>query len=344
MTPPLVDGLVRRWLDGCDWRATEARLNRFPQVVTVIDGQRVHAVHRRSSRPGASALVLLHGWPSTFVEFHRVIDALAEPEDPAAPAFHVIAPSLPGYGFSGPVREAGWGATRIARAVLELVGRLGYDRCTTHGGDNGYQIAAAMGRLAPDRVRGVHLNLGGVGLAGLHRDEPPADDAEAAALAKYREFVQDKSAYALLNATRPQTLSYALTDSPVGQLAWVAEKFTAWADPEHPVDPDDVLTTASIYWFTRTAASSARFYQVEYTANRPAGTGPAAERTFVDVPTAIAAFPHEIVPPVRRWAQERYNVVRWVDMPRGGHFAALETPDLLIDALRGFAAELGLRA
>lgn len=340
VTVDVMRRLVDRWLDGFDWRAREEELNGFPQIVTEIDGQRIHAVHVRSSRTDAVPLLLLHGWPSTFVEFHRVIRELADPADPAQPAFHVVAPSLPGYGFSGPIRERGWGAHRMARAFAELMHRLDYDDYLAHGGDNGYHIAAAIGRVDPEHVAGLHLNLGGVGLTGAHRDEAPGDAAEELAHRRYGEFVRDKSAYAQLNATRPQTLAYALTDSPIGQLAWIAEKFTAWVDPTSPIDDDDILTTASIYWFTRTAASSARFYGEEYTANRAPGTGPALERSFVRTPTAVASFPFEIVPPVRRWAEEHYNIVRWAELPAGGHFSALERPDLLIGALRGFAAQL----
>lgn len=340
VTVDVMRRLVNRWLHEFDWREQERSLNDLPQCATEIDGQRIHAVHRRSSRVDAIPIILLHGWPSTFVEFRRVIDDLAEPEDQSQPAFHVVAPSLPGYGFSGPIRELGWGAHRMARAFAELMRRFGYSSYLAHGGDNGYHIAAALGRVDPDHVLGVHLNLGGVGLTGAHRDEPAADEIEERAHRRYLEFVRDKSAYAQLNATRPQTLSYALSDSPIGQLAWIAEKFTAWVDPASPVDDDDVLTTASIYWFTRTAASSARFYGEEFTANKPAGTGAAADRTFVDVPTAVASFPYEIVPPVRRWAEEHYDIVRWVEVPAGGHFSALERPDLLLDVLRGFAGQL----
>ncbi|MBB3665562.1 pimeloyl-ACP methyl ester carboxylesterase [Prauserella sediminis] len=332
--------LLVRWRDGYDWRAEEAELNRFPQVVTEVDGQRLHAVHRPSPRQDAHPLVLLHGWPSTVAEFRYVIDELAEPDDPARPAFHVVVPSLPGFGFSGPLREGGWGAHRMARAIDELLRRLGINRYLAHGGDAGYQVAAALGRVAPERVAGVHLNLGGVGLAGRHRTDEPADEQEALALRRYAEYVQDGSAYALLNATRPQTVAYGLADSPIGQLAWIAEKFMAWADAASPVAQDDVLTTASIYWFTETAASSARFYGEEYTPNRPPGTGPALERTYVDVPTAVSSFPGEIVPPIRRWAEEHYRIVRWTEHPAGGHFSALERPDLLVEALRGFAAQV----
>lgn len=341
ITVEAMQALVARWRDGYDWRVEEAALNRFPQIVTKCAGQRLHAVHVVSSRVGAQPLVLMHGWPSTVAEFRYVLDDLAEPRDPAQPAFHVVAPSLPGFGFSGPLHEGGWGATRMARAIDELMRRLGYDRYLAHGGDVGYQVAAALGRVVPDRVAGIHLNLGGVGLAGQHRADPPADEHEALALRRYAEYVRDGSAYALLNATRPQTVAYGLSDSPLGQLAWVAEKFMSWTDAASPVAHDDILTAACIYWFTETAASSARIYGEEYTPNRPAGTGPALDRTFVTVPTAVAAFPGEIVPPVRRWAEGLYRIVRWTDQPAGGHFAALEQPDLLLEALRGFAAQLG---
>jgi epoxide hydrolase len=300
----------------------------------------VHAMHRPSSRPGAVPLVLLHGWPSTVAEFSLVVDELAEPADPAAPAFHVVAPSLVGYGFSAPVRERGWGAHRTARALAELVRRLGYTGYLAHGGDSGYQVAAALARVDTANVAGIHLNLGGIGLAGRHRADEPRDAVEKEALARYADYVRDKSAYALLHATRPQTLAYGLADSPVGQLAWIAEKLLDWVDPAYPLPIDYVLTTASLYWFTETTASAARFYQEEYSANRPADAELARERTYVTVPTAVAAFPHEIVPPVRAWAEELYNVVRWIDMPAGGHFSAVERPDLVVAALRGFAEQL----
>jgi pimeloyl-ACP methyl ester carboxylesterase len=339
ITVPAMRTLVERWLTGFDWRAQEADLNRFPQVVTQVDGQRLHAVHRPSPRPGARPLVLLHGWPSTFTEYRRVIDELAEPSEAGAPAFHVVVPSLPGYGFSGPLRDRGWGARRMAAAIAALMGRLGYSGYLAHGGDNGYIVSGALARVDRANVAGIHLNLGGVGLAGLHRDEPPADEPERVAIERYQAFTSDKSGYALLNATRPQTVAYALSDSPIGQLAWIAEKFTDWADPGCPVPADEILTVASIYWFTNTSASAARYYQEEFTANRPAADAP-PDRTFVDVPTAVASYPHEIVPPVRRWAQDRYNIVRWVELPAGGHFSALERPDLVLRTLRGFARQL----
>lgn len=329
--------LVARWTSDFNWRTAQTQLNQLPQILTEIAGQRLHAVHRRSPRADAIPLLLLHGWPSTFAEFRHIIDDLAEPGDPGVPAFHVVVPSLPGFGFSTPVREHGWGAARIAQALAELMHRLGYPRYLAHGTDAGYQVAAAIGRVDEAHVAGIHLNLGGVGLAGLHRDQPPRDDQERQALLRYTDYVRDKSAYALLNATRPQTVAYALTDSPVGQLAWIAEKYFDWSDPQSHIPDDDVLIAASIYWFTRTALSSARFYQEEYTANRP---DRAQGRTFVRVPTAVSSFPYEIVPPVRRWAAEQYNIVRWTDMIAAGHFSALERPDLIIEALRGFAGQL----
>jgi pimeloyl-ACP methyl ester carboxylesterase len=333
MDPATVRALVARWRDGFDWRAQEADLNRFPQVVTEIDGTRVHALDVRASRADAPTVLLLHGWPSSVAEFRRVIEPLADPAEGAGPACHVVVPSLPGFGFSGPTPDRGWGTRRIAAALAELMARLGHGRYVPHGGDVGYAVAADLARLDPAHVPGIHLHLGGVGLAAMHRHESPADAVDERAFAQYDAYLGDKSAYAHLQSTRPQTLAYALTDTPVGQLAWVAEKFHEWADPANPVAADDVLTTASIYWFTRTAGSSARFYQESY---RDRGV----PQPYLDVPTGVAAFPHEIVVPLRRWAEQQYRITHWVDMPEGGHFAALETPGLVLDGLRRFVATL----
>jgi pimeloyl-ACP methyl ester carboxylesterase len=242
-------------------------------------------------------------------------------------------PSLPGFGFSGPTSDRGWTTGRMAEALATLMARLGHDRYVPHGGDMGYALAAELGRRDPVHVAGIHLHLGGVGLAAMHRHEPPSDPAEERAFTQYDAYVSDKSAYAHLQSTRPQTLAYALTDTPVGQLAWIAEKFHEWADPDHPVPADDVLTTAAIYWFTRTAGSAARFYQESY---RDRGRA----QPFVDVPTGVASFPHEIVVPVRRWAERHYRITHWIDMPDGGHFAALETPGLVLEGLRTFLRTL----
>jgi pimeloyl-ACP methyl ester carboxylesterase len=194
-------------------------------------------------------------------------------------------------------------------------------------------VAAELSRVDPEHVAGVHLHLGGVGLAAMHRHEVPRDEADARAFAQYDAYLGQEQGYAVLQSTRPQTLAYALTDTPAGQLAWVAEKFHNWADPAHPVPADDVLTTAAIYWFTRTAGSSARYYQEAY---RDRGV----PQPFVDAPTGVVAFPHEIVTPLRHWAEQQYRITRWVEMPEGGHFSALEVPGLVLDGIRGFLASL----
>jgi pimeloyl-ACP methyl ester carboxylesterase len=334
--PATMRSLVTRWREGFDWRAQEADLNRHPQVVTEIDGARVHAIDARSTRAEADAaptVLLLHGWPSTVAEFRRVVAPLTDPADGAGPACHVVVPSLPGFGFSGPTPERGWGTNRMARALAELMARLGHDRYVPHGGDVGYAVAAELSRVDPEHVAGVHLHLGGVGLAAMHRHEVPRDEAEARAFAQYDAYLGQEQGYAVLQSTRPQTLAYALTDTPAGQLAWVAEKFHNWADPAHPVPADDVLTTAAIYWFTRTAGSSARYYQEAY---RDRGV----PQPFVDAPTGVVAFPHEIVTPLRHWAEQQYRITRWVEMPEGGHFSALEVPGLVLDGIRGFLASL----
>ena len=330
MDPTALEGLVDRWLHDYDWRAVERQLNRFPQIITTIDGQDIHAVVVRSERADAIPLMLVHGWPSTFAEFVKVIDQLASPRDPDTPAFHVVVPSLPGYGFSGPTNERGWNSTRVAPAFAELMRRLGFSRYVPHGADIGFHVASDMAIADPENVAAIHLNLGGVSQARKHLQEPTRTPQEAHAKERSTQYSTDKSGYAFLQSTRPQTLAYLVTDSPVAQLAWVGEKFHEWTDPDNPVSADDVLTAASIYWLTRTAGSAARFYQDGYGAKMP-------PRGFVTTPTGVSVWPHDIVPALRHWTEDDYNVTYWADMPAGGHFAALEVPDLLIGTLRDFA-------
>jgi len=330
MDPTALQALVDRWLHHYDWRAVERDLNKLPQIVTTIDGQDVHSVVVRSERPDAIPLLLIHGWPSTFAEFVKVIDDLTAPREPDAPAFHVVAPSLPGYGFSGPTRERGWNSTRVAPAFAELMRRLGFTRYVPHGADIGFHVASDMAHADPENVAAIHLNLGGVSQARKHAADPTTTAAEAHAKERSALYATDKSGYAFLQSTRPQTLAYLVTDSPVAQLAWVAEKFHEWTDPDSPVSMDDVLTAVSIYWFTKTAGSAARFYQDGYGARMP-------PRGYVECPTGVSVWPHDIVPALRHWTELDYNVTYWADMPAGGHFAALEVPDLMVDTLRSFA-------
>jgi pimeloyl-ACP methyl ester carboxylesterase len=323
-----VRALAERWRDGYDWRAWEARLNAWPQIVTEIDGTTVHAAHVRSPEPGALALVISHGWPGSIAEFLDVMGPLTDPRahggDPAD-AFHVVAPSLPGFAFSGPARDTGWSPRRIAGAFAVLMERLGHERYGAQGGDWGSAISRWLGADHPDRVAGVHLNM--LSGASPREDDGTLTAAERERMAQATAFATEGSGYYAIQSTRPQTLAYALTDSPVGQLAWVAEKFEAWTDA--PLAADAVLTQASIPWFTGTAGSSAQIYLEQV---RAGGRGGVIE---VEVPVGIAVFPKDIAPPVRRFVKG-LNIVRWTEMPRGGHFAAMEEPELLVEDIRAF--------
>jgi pimeloyl-ACP methyl ester carboxylesterase len=305
--------LVERWRTDYDWRVHEAALNAYPQFVTEIDGQRVHFLHVRSANPDALPLVLLHGWPGSVLEFLDMIEPLTD-------RFHLVIPSIPGFGFSGVTGERGWDLRRIARAFAELMTRLGYPRFGAHGGDWGSGVARALGAEAPDRVVGVHINyLPTPGpTAGLS-----APDRER--VERTMAFAANRPGYQVLHATRPQTVSYALTDSPVGQLAWIAEKFTEWVDPASTISDDVLLTDVSIYWFTRTAGSSARLA-------KEGGAGVASR-----VPLGVAVLPHDIVQSVRPLAERDHDIRHWSELPRGGHFAALEVPaELAADVIAFF--------
>ena len=324
--------LASYWRDDYDWRVHEARLNGFDQFVTTIDGARVHFLHVRSAAAGAMPLIITHGWPGSVVEFMNVIGPLT---DPAAfggspgDAFHLVVPSIPGYGFSGVTVERSWDVRRVAGAWAVLMERLGYQRYGAQGGDWGSSISRELGRLVPSRLAGVHLNT----LFPYVRDEP-ADltPTERARLEALREFQATGSGYFTLQSTKPQTLAYGLTDSPAGQLAWIAEKFGAWTDGGLPgaVDRDQLLTNVTLYWLTGTAGSSARLY---YETARSRAWGPAARST---VPTGVAVFPREIAPPIRRFAEQTETIVHWSEFDRGGHFAAMEEPDLLVGDVRDF--------
>ncbi len=328
-----VQGLAEYWRTGYDWRVYEARLNAFDQFTTTIDGQNVHFLHVRSAEPGALPLIITHGWPGSIVEFMNVIGPLTDPKahsgDPAD-AFHLVVPAIPGYGFSGPTRERGWNVRRIAQAWAALMGRLGYVRYGAQGGDWGSSISRELGIIAPEHLIGVHLNM----LTPYAADEP-ADltDEDRARIETLRRFRSTGSGYGAIQSTRPQTLAYGLTDSPAGQLAWIAEKFGEWTDdglPDQAVDRDQLLTNVTLYWLTATAGSSARLY---YEAARSGGWGPPAAST---VPTGVAVFPKEIAKPVRRLAELSNHIVHWAEYDRGGHFAAMEVPDLLVGDVRDF--------
>jgi epoxide hydrolase len=339
--------LADYWRTGYDWRAAEARLNRYPQFVTTIDGAQVHLLHVRSPEPDATALLLTHGWPGSVAEFTEVIGPLTDPRayggDPAD-AFHVVAPSIPGFGFSGPVTEPGWDLLRIARAWAQLMGRLGYERYVPQGGDIAAGISLALAGLDAAHVPGVHVNF----LLTPPPDDPAAlaalGAADRARLALMGRFVDDGSGYMKLQATRPQTLAYALTDSPVGQLAWVVEKFFAWsgaaAASEEALSWDQMLTQATISWLTATAGSSAGYYY-EIADLLPTAATPPPPAPPLVAPLGVGVYPADLALPIRAFAAAPFpNIVQWREHDRGGHFAAMQQPALFVDDLREFARTL----
>jgi epoxide hydrolase len=338
--------LAAYWRDGYDWRKHEARLNEHPQFTTTIDGQPIHFLHIRSPEPEALPLILTHGWPGSIVEFLSVIGPLADPRahggDPGD-AFHLVIPSLPGYGLSGPTREPGWTTDRIAVAWAELMARLGYRRYGAQGGDWGAFVSPELGRIDPEHVVGVHVNAATIGFIPLGGVDPEDlatfTDAEKARLDRLNRFMSDQYGYFQIQATRPQTLAYGLTDSPVGQLAWIVEKFKEWTDasaalPEDAVDRDHLLTNVSIYWFTATAGSSANLYYETY--HDPSLWAPAERGT---VPTGVAVSLTADVA-VRKIAERDHNIVHWSEFERGGHFAAMEAPEFLVGDVRTFFRRL----
>jgi epoxide hydrolase len=331
--------LVEYWRTAYDWRVHEAHLNEFPQFTTTIDGQNVHFLHVRSPEPGALPLIITHGWPGSVVEFMNIIGPLTDPArhggDPAD-AFHVVAPSLPGFAFSGPTHEAGWNTGRVAHAWAELMNRLGYQRYGAQGGDTGAIVSPELGRIDPAHVIGVHVNNLGTFPSGDPAELTGLSDADQARLAYLERYGKEMIGYAIIQATRPQTLAYALTDSPAGQLAWIIEKFKEWTDPaaklpEDAIDRDLILTDVSVYWLTGTAGSAARIY---YEGARTWGQAP--ERS--GVPTGVAVFPTDTT--IRRLAERDHNIVHWSEFDRGGHFAAMEAPDLLLRDVREFFRQL----
>jgi epoxide hydrolase len=329
-----LQGIVARW-QAYDWRAWEARLNAYPQYTTRIDEQTIHFLHVRSPEPDALPLILTHGWPGSVAEFLPVLGPLTDPAsyglDPRD-AFHVVAPSVPGHGFSVPLETAGWDHWRIARAWSSLMSQLGYQRYGAQGGDTGSVVSPLLGYVDPSHVVGVHINGGLAFPPVLPGDLEHLTDVERDRLAAAERLREVGTGYAELQGTRPQTVSFGLSDSPVGQLAWILEKFWEWTDParalpEDAVDLDHLLTDASIYWFTNTSASSANLYYENRVAAdealEPSG-----------VPTGVAVFPTD--PAIRRVLDRRHRIVHWSEFGRGGHFAALEAPDLLVDDIRSF--------
>lgn len=328
------------WAEHYDWRRREALLNRFAQFTTEIDGVAIHFLHVRSPHPEAMPLIVTHGWPGSIVEFQKVIGPLTNPTahgGRAADAFHLVCPSLPGFGFSAKPTTAGWGVDRIASAWAGLMDRLGYPHYGAQGGDWGSAITTALGAQDPVHCTGIHITLA-MGVRPNVEGEPSWEEARALrGIAYYQDW---DSGYSRQQSTRPQTVGYGLTDSPSGQAAWILEKFWAWTDcdgnPENVLGRDELLDNVMLYWATATAtaASSARLYWQSF------GPGRRAIHK-VTIPTGVAVFPKEIVPPVRRWLEGTYTDIRhWSEMPKGGHFAAFEQPEAFVRDVRDFFGKL----
>jgi epoxide hydrolase len=322
-----VKELVEYWRTDYDWRAWEAKLNEHPQFTTEIDGQNIHFLHVRSPDPDALPLILTHGWPNSVVEYLDLIGPLTDPSAHGADpddAFHVVIPSLPGFGFSGPTTETGWDAQRIARAWTELMRRLGYDRYGAHGNDAGAIVAPIQGRLDPDHVVGVHVTQ----IFSFPSGDPSEFEGLTQEELQYLGFLQsfvDRAIHDKAQAAQPQTLAHALADSPAGQLAWSGQLF---GPPGKALSADQILTNASIYWLTNTAASAGRFYYENARAENP------AEPTTVPIGLASFAFDFR---PIRKFAERDHkNIVSWNEFDRGGHWGAHDASDLLTGDIRQF--------
>ena len=341
-----IQSLVRYWLSAYDWRRHERYLNRFAQFTTEIDDARIHFLHVRSSEPGATPLLLVHGWPGSVVEFLEVIGPLTEPSAhgaPGSPAFHVVIPSLPGHCLSGPLHHPGWTHVRIANAFATLMARLNYHRYGIQGGDSGAFIAPDIGRLHPEQVTGVHVNALVTFPSGDPTEFASLTEAERTRVARLKHYKEEMMGYAQIQGTRPQTISYGLTDSPIGQLAWIVEKFKEWSDPatnfaEDPLNRDIILTNSSLYWFTRTAGSSANLYYENL--HQPNAWAPKQRSS---VPTGVlVSLTRDVA--VRRFAEREHNITYWSESSIGGHFFALEQPFLFVQSVRTFFRSLEAEA
>ncbi len=330
--------LAAYWADGYDWRAEEATLNAIPQVLTEIDGQTFHVLHARSPEPAALPLVISHGWPGSIVEFLKVIGPLSDPRahggDPAD-AFHVVAPSLPGFAFSTPLRDAGWGLALATAAVATLMERLGYRRYGAHGSDIGSGVANGLAGLEPEKVVGVHTAIDRAAAALVGELLPMPDgltEAERTRLDEIKQESADNWGYFHMQSTRPQTLAFGLDDSPAFQLAWIAEMFATWTNRAHAlpgaaVDRDQLLTNVSLYWFTGSGGSSANMYWEN-------AHGGGVWTIGAPVPAGMAVFNSE--PLMRRLFNSRDTLAHYSEFEAGGHFPAMEAPDLLVGDLRAF--------
>jgi epoxide hydrolase len=326
-----VQDVCAYWAEKYDWRARESRLNRFPQFKTELDGVDIHFIHACSPHANAMPLVITHGWPGSIVEFHKVIEPLTNPTahgGDAHDAFHVVCPSLPGYGFSGKPQRSGWNVQRIARAWSRLMPRLGYRRYAAQGGDWGAMVTTCIGIQDPDNCLGIHLNM------PIAPPDPATlgdlTEREKSALAGMQHYNDWDSGYSKQQSTRPQTVGYALTDSPAGQAAWILEKFWSWTDcdghPENVLTRDELLDNVMLYWLPGNAASSARLYWESFRT-------PPMEP--ISIPVGCSIFPKEIFRTSRRWAEKRFSrLVHFNELAKGGHFAAFEQPETLVREVR----------
>jgi len=337
--------LITYWAEDFDWRAQERQINAFDHYKTMIDGLDIHFIHQRSPVESATPLLISHGWPGSFLEFMKVIGPLTDPVaygGNAEDAFHVVVPSVPGFGFSDKPSERGYGPAQMGDIFAKLMERLGYQRYGAQGGDWGSAITRRLAAEHPNRVIGLHLNL-------ISAEPPPGvDDPEAGVPAAELERMRERQAfwapergYSDIQGTKPQTLGYALNDSPAGQAAWIIDKVHILCDcprgHEQKFTKDELLANITLYWVTQTATSASRIY---FESRRQAGNGTGGNAGYLEVPTGAALFPNEIALPPRKWAEARFNIVHWTEMPRGGHFAALEEPELYVEDVRAFFGSL----
>jgi pimeloyl-ACP methyl ester carboxylesterase len=332
--------LVGYWRTQFDWRLQERAINSFAQYVVPVDGINIHVIHERGKGPNPLPIVLTHGWPGSFYEMHKLIPLLADPAshggDPED-AFDVIVPSLPGYGFSSRVQQRGLNSSQVVETWAQLMTTLGYQRFAAHGGDIGSGVTTGLGRRYPDRVIGIHLTA--IATPYLGPGAPELTEAERAFVARQKQWEDDEGAYDHQQGTRPQTLAYGLNDSPAGLAGWIVEKFRAWSDCDGDVErrftKDELLTNITIYWVTQTINSSMRMY---YEYRHAARFEPTAER--IAVPCGVALSTEAVEQAPREWAERTYHVQRWTELSQGGHFLALEEPDLLAHELRAFFRDL----
>lgn len=339
--------LTKYWHEHFNWRRQEAQLNALPQFTTRIDGQTIHFAHIRSAHPHATPLLLLHGWPGNFVEFLHVVEPLTNPDatgEGPAPAFDLVIPCLPGFGFSTPLAGPGMGTETMARILVKLMSVLEYQRYGVQGYDIGSWVASEMARQAPEHILGVHLNSAMTFPTGIEGETEGLSETDQQ---RWDEMQGFDDAYFHVNSKRPQTIAYGLTDSPIGQLAWIMDIYKAMTHPveELPdtvIDRDLMLTNISVFWFTATAASAAQVYYEDMTANSWAEEDAETTSTWTPtrgtVPTAVLVSAQDIT--VRAWAERDYNLVRWTELEDGGHFLSMERPELLVDDVRAFFSQL----